>query len=91
VSALPWWLRYGLVAVGLLLLDRLLLWAEDRDWIRYRKRPPGASSVGAALLQMQALFEHDKQHVVDEQRAIREDGDEEGGPRPPPRSDVPPA
>lgn len=92
MSAWPWGMagRWGLIAAALFALDRLLLWAEDRDWIRYRKRPPSSTGIGTAFLQMQAIVERDKQHIVDQQREIREDEDEDGGSRPPPQGNLPP-
>jgi hypothetical protein len=76
----------GVVAAGTL-LDRLLLFAEQRGWIYWRRRKPSASAAGNALLSVQAIFEPDRAHVVEEQARQEADidaaeGDEPmGGPR----------
>jgi len=54
------------------------LWAEDRDWIYYRKRKPNITSLGTALFQMQAIVQPEKQHIVEQELEIKEDEDEEG-------------
>lgn len=58
----------ALVAAGVILwlLDRLLLIAEGRGWIYWRRIKPHASSLGSAMLTVQALLEPEKQHVVEE-------------------------
>jgi len=59
-------------------IDRLLLWAEDRDWIYYRKRKPNITSLSTALFQMQAIVQPEKQHIVEQKLEIKEDEDEDG-------------
>jgi hypothetical protein len=80
---MPSWLIWILVALAaiavLFALDRLLLAAERRGWIYYRKKKPNPASVGSALMQVQALFEPPKQHVVDVRRQQvkrQQDGDQ---------------
>jgi len=71
-----------LIAVGIgvaaFVVDRVLLWAEDRDWIYYRKRKPNITSLGTALFQMQAIVQPEKQHIVEQELEIKEDEDEDG-------------
>jgi hypothetical protein len=74
------WLKWTLIVVAVGLVDRLLLWLEDRDWIYYRTRKPKLTSVATALFQLQAIVQPEKQHIVEQQREIREEGDEEGAP-----------
>jgi hypothetical protein len=75
-------MKWMLIAVGIgvaaFVVDRLLLWAEDRDWIYYRKRKPNITSLGTALFQMQAIVQPEKQHIVEQELEIKEDEDEEG-------------
>jgi hypothetical protein len=86
------WTAIGLAIVAaLLVVDRLLLWAEDRDWIYYRKRKPSITSLGTALFQMQAIVQPEKQHIVEARREIKEDEDDDGDgkPGPPPAPGLP--
>jgi hypothetical protein len=78
-----WW-TCALVVVALGVVDRLLLWLEDHDWIYYRTRRPSLTSVATALFHLQAIVEHEKQHIVDEQRKIQDDRAEEDDIPPPP-------
>ncbi len=69
--ALNWFTVAGWGAVGavaLWLLDRAALWAEDRGWIYWRKRQPDRATSGNAMLEVQALLEPQKVHVVEERR-----------------------
>lgn len=65
-------------------LDRVLVWCELRGWITYRLSPrPIRSSVGNALLSLDAFFHPSRQHVLEqrqEQEVHREEG--ESGDRP---------
>lgn len=66
-------------ALALALVDRLALLAEARGWIRWRRTPPSRSAAGNALLHVQAIFEPQIQHVVEEREQIGADqpGDDE--------------
>lgn len=75
---MKWTLITVAVVVGAFVLDRLLLWAEDRDWIYYRKRKPNITSLSTALFQMQAIVQPEKQHIVEQKLEIKEDEDEDG-------------
>lgn len=88
---MKWSLVSAGIAVALLVIDRLLLWAEDRDWIYYRKHKPSITSLGTALFQLQAIMEPEKQHIVETRREIKEDEDDDGDgkPKPPPGLEPP--
>lgn len=74
------WLWASAGAAGLYGLHRLALFAEDRGWIYYKHRRGSSGALGNALLQVHAVLEPSKQHVVDESvREQREDG-ESGDP-----------
>jgi hypothetical protein len=75
---LKWTLIAAGIAFGAFLIDRLLLWAEDRDWIYYRTRKPSITSLGTALFLMQAIVQPETQHVVEQKLEIKEDEDEDG-------------
>jgi hypothetical protein len=53
-----WWIPIGLA--GLFVLDRLLLVAEERGWIYYRRIRPNRATIGAAFLSVNAIFEPNK-------------------------------
>jgi hypothetical protein len=55
-------------AAALFALDRALLAAERRGWVYWRRRGPTPGAAGTALLEVQAIFEPDRQHVVEEIR-----------------------
>jgi hypothetical protein len=46
-------------------LHRLALWMEARGWLYYRKTRGRSGSLGAAFLEMQALLEPSKRHVLE--------------------------
>jgi hypothetical protein len=70
-----------LVAAGILYgLHRLALWAEDRGWIYYLRRKPGASSLGNAFLEVQSLIEPEKQQLVEAHKAEAVEEDDQGDP-----------
>lgn len=54
----------GLVA--LVIIDRLLLAAERRGWIYWRRSRASVSRASSALLSIQSIFEPDRKHVVEE-------------------------
>lgn len=70
-----------LAATALHVLHRLALWAEARGWIYYTRRG-SSGSLGNAFLEVQALFEPNQRHVLEErQRAEeKEEEDDEGDP-----------
>jgi hypothetical protein len=67
----------GLVALGA--LHRAALWAEARGLIHYRRR--GASgALGNALLEVQAILEPSKRHVIEERLRDPAEDAESGDP-----------
>jgi hypothetical protein len=69
---------------GGLLLHRLFLWMERRDWIYYRHNKPSRTALGNAFLGIQSILEPDKKHVIEVRDAMRkateqsgDDGDQE--------------
>lgn len=67
------------VAGGIAVLLRLLLYAEVRGRIYYRRKKPTSSAPGNACLEVQQLLEPSKKYVVqikkDERREQQEAGD----------------
>ena len=77
------WLPILLVAAILplgYLFDRLLLWMEDRGWIFYRMSRPDSKNVGPAVLEIEALFQPSKRHVLEQKIEQRAQEDDDGGP-----------
>lgn len=70
----------GLV-LALILVDRLLLAAEARGWIYWRRRKASTGTVGSALLEVQKLIEPGQRHVA-EAREEEPSGAEEAGDPP---------
>ncbi|HWE31713.1 MAG TPA: hypothetical protein VHB97_27115 [Polyangia bacterium] len=89
------WMKWTSITIGIaaavFVIDRLLLWAEDHDWIYYRTRKPSITSLSTALFQMQAIVQPEKQHIVETKREIEEDEDDDGDgkPKPPPTLNPP--
>ncbi len=77
-----WWWITLVVVVTLFLLDRLARWLEDRGHLYYRKRS-GRPGVGNALLEVHALLEPERRHVIEERLADREQAEDSGDPPPP--------
>lgn len=76
----------GIVAALLLLLvaiDRVLLWCEMRGWITWRRSPRIRHSAGTALLNIDALLQPSRRHVIEmrlDAEVHREEDDEAGPP-----------
>lgn len=69
-----------LAAVALAVADRLLLAAEARGWIYYRKKKASPGTRSAAALELQALMEPGRKHVVESVRDEQSERDESGEP-----------
>ncbi len=54
---------------------------DDRDWIIYRGDMPTYGSLGNAFLELQAMFEPQKQHVLElkEEEEQKRDQEDVGG------------
>lgn len=59
--------------VALVIVDQLLLAAERRGWIYWRRSKASVSRASSALLSIQSIFEPDCEHVVEER--AREEAD----------------
>lgn len=77
------WILASLAAVAVLLvLDRLLLAAEARGTIYYRRRKASPGSLGSAMLEIHASLQPSMRHIAEEQRRIIEIEDAAGEPPP---------
>lgn len=71
----------GLVAVGAVVVlwgvHRTLLWAEERDWIYYKRKPKFR---GSSLGLIESIYNPEIEHVVEERtgEASRADQPESG-------------
>lgn len=82
------WLLWGFaIAAALVALDRLLLAAERRGWLYYRKERARPGGVGNALLAAHALVEPQMRAFV-EQRAERPTEREAAGDPPLPGAEA---
>lgn len=83
---MEWLAVAAVVAAGLVLADRLLLRAEDRGWIYYRKRKAASGAVSSAAFgPVLDLLQPSRQVFVEEQQhqeMMREADGDETGPRP---------
>ncbi len=52
------------VPVGLYLLHRALVAAEERGWVYYRRRSSTCRSIGSAMLEVHAMMEPEKRHIL---------------------------
>lgn len=71
------------VIAGLWLADRLLLAAEARGHIYYRRRKASPRLMGNAMLEVQALFEPGQAKVIEMRRAEEEAEEEDAASEPP--------
>lgn len=74
--------RFVLVALAIVLLalvaDRLLLAAEARGWIYWRKRKASPGTAASAMLEVQSILEPGRAHVAEAARAEETDEDDAG-------------
>jgi hypothetical protein len=71
----------ALLAVGIWIADRILLWCEFRGWITYRRMPRVRHGFGDAVLGLDALLQPGRRHVNElkqDAEVYREDDDEGG-------------
>jgi len=88
-----WLLGLVLGAAALLVADRLLLAAEARGWVYWRRRRASADALGDALARIHALVEPRAERRLaaeEEVREEREPGGEGGGRAQPPEAVPPP-
>ena len=69
----------GGLGLGVLLLDRALLWAESRGWVYYRRNKPGRGASTYHLLEWTSTFDPTQREVIEirvkEERREDESGD----------------
>jgi hypothetical protein len=80
VSATPTLLALAALVAVAYGLHRLALWAEARGFLYYRRRRGSSGTLGNALLEVQAIFEPARRHVVEERVQQRREGAETGDP-----------
>jgi hypothetical protein len=69
------------VSIGVLVaFDRLMLAAERRGWVRWRRSPPSRASANTALLSVLSLYQPSHEHIVEERRAADTDEAEDDEP-----------
>lgn len=71
----------GLFIVGELLLfflRRAFAWMDDRGWITMWSDPPSYRSLGNAFLEVQALTQPEKMHLLREHKRERAEQQESG-------------
>ena len=77
----------ALIAIGLLAIDRLALWAEARGWIYWRRRKRVGSQIGAAVAaELGAILtpaERTRQEVILRAEQLPAPDDPGGAPNPP--------
>lgn len=61
-------------------LHRAAVAAERRGWIYYRKKHGSSGSVGNAFLEVHALFEPAKRHLLEERVREEPEAEQEGDP-----------
>jgi hypothetical protein len=68
------------LAVGLLVLDRALLWVESRGWIYYRRTKPGRGAATYHLLEWNAVLDPTMRQVQEERVREKREEEESGAP-----------
>lgn len=66
------------VAAVLFVADRLLLAAERRGWIYWRRRKASPGTGASAMLELHSIVEPGRAHVADVVRAEETETDDEG-------------
>lgn len=82
MGPLRWLVAAIAVAACLVVIDRLLLAAEARGWIYWRRRKASPGSAAGALLELHAMLEPDRRHAAEIVREEAHEEDDEGGPGP---------
>jgi hypothetical protein len=67
-------------AIAVYGLHHLALWAENRGWIYYLRRKQTWSSLGNAFLEVQSLIEPEKRQLVEVQKTVEVEEDDQGDP-----------
>ena len=75
------YILWGIViAAGLYSLHRLALWAEQRGWIYYRRSHGSSGTLGNAMLEVQAMIEPSKRHILEERVKESAEAQKSGDP-----------
>ena len=89
LSAILW---IGGFVLGLVVVWRLILWADDRGWIMIRKKH-GRKGLGVGMMSVAQIYSPSIEHVVDEvwseQTRAEQDEQGEGDPGKPERPEKP--
>ena len=70
------------VVAALFVLDRLLLAAEARGWIYWRRLTASPGTRAGAMLEINAMLQPDRKHTAEILREEAHEEDDEGGPGP---------
>lgn len=73
-------IKLVLVVFAAKVIDLLLLAAEERGWIYYRRSRGRSSSAASAFLELQSMVEPSRRHVVEERVREREEREDAGDP-----------
>ncbi len=68
------------IVVVLLAVDRLLLWAEKKGWIYYRRNKPGRGASTYHLMEIHSIFEPGFEEVIEAKLHEEQREDESGDP-----------
>ena len=68
------------LVVAAFVVDRLLLKAEARGWIYWRKKKGSHGMPASAFLEVQQIFEPDKKYVLEVQQEQAPEEEESGDP-----------
>jgi hypothetical protein len=77
------------IILGLLALDRVLLWVESRGWIYYRRSKPGRGASTYHLLEWTAVLDPSMKPAQEILVKEEEQEDESGAPPAPGSGDEP--
>ena len=77
----------AITVIALWAIDKLLLRAESRGWILYRRNKPRRGTLGNAFLEIHGLIEQGKKVIVQEAKKAKEDESFSGDPANPGRLD----
>jgi hypothetical protein len=80
-----WTVALVVLGAGVLYgVHRLALWAEHRGFIYYRKKRGSSGALSSAALEVHALLEPSRRHVLEEQKRDQVVEDDNGDPPTPP-------
>ena len=88
---MPKLLIWGLVTVAaLVVIDRLLLWMESRNWIYYRRTKGRRGGGVYHTLEIHRVFDPGIEHVIEAEYHEEQEQDESGDPPGPDGEDAAP-